>query len=312
MKDKPLVSVIIPTHNRKNKIVKLLNSILQSDYPKEKLEIIVVDDASNDGTREEIAKLFPEVKVVVNKEERLPAACRNIGILHARGDLIFLVDDDNIVAPNTIKELARTLLSSKQIGVVGPIMYYYRDPKRIWCAGIKRNMVTSQTKRIGMGEIDDGQFNGLIESNDFPNAFMFKREIIKKVGLFDEKTFPIHYEEADFGERVRKAGYKIVCNPKAKVWHEVPLPEEVRDKSRLFHVHNQLRAYYAGRNRIIFHKKHSKDSEFLLFIMTLNWLFTLYYLKVILFESKRPFKERLKIAKDYLKGVVEGISVRFL
>jgi len=307
MKDDPLVSVVIPTHNRKNKLVRLLKSILQSDYPKERLEIIVVDDASNDGTSEEIAKLFPEVKVVVNKEERLLAACRNIGILHAGGDLIFLVDDDNIVAPDTIKELARTLLSSEQVGVVGPIMYYYRDPKRIWCAGIKRSMVTSLTKRIGRDEIDNGQFNGLIESNDFPNAFMLKREIVKKVGLFDEKNFPIHYDEADLGERVRKTGYKIVCNPRAKVWHDLPLPEEIEDKARLFHVHDELRAYYAGRNRVLFHKRHSQWWQFLIFILLFNWMFTLYYWKIILFDSKKPFNERIKVAKSYLKGILDGI-----
>jgi len=153
------------------------------------LEIIIVDDASNDGTVAEITKLFPEVKVVVNKEERLLAACRNIGILHARGNLIFLVDDDNIIVPDTIKELARIFLSNEQIGVVGPIMYYYKDPKRILCAGIKRSMVTSLTQRIGMDEIDNRQFNGLIESNDFPNAFMLKKRDCKKVGLVDEKTF---------------------------------------------------------------------------------------------------------------------------
>ena len=122
------------------------------------------------------------------------------------------------------------------------------------------------------------------------------RRVVVKFGGADLST----------GERVRRAGYKVVCNPKAKVWHDIPLPE--KDKARLLHCHNELKAYYCGRNRIIFHKKYSKRWQFLIFILFFNWLFTLYYLRVILLGSKKPFKERLKIVKAYLKGVIDGIK----
>jgi len=307
MNDLPFVSVVIPTYNRKDKLIRLIKSILQSNYPKEKLDIIVVDDASTDGTYEEVRKKFSEVKIIRNEKELFLAGSRNVGIRNAKGEFIFLIDDDNIVDENCILELVRTFGSNQKIGIVAPIMYYLKTPNRIWCSGIERSMITSLTKIIGRGEIDDRQYRSLIDSKDFPNAFMVKREVIKKVGLFDERTFPIHYDEADFGERVRKAGYKIVCNPKAKVWHDISLPEEVEDKARLFHCHNELRAYYCGRNRIIFHKKYSKWWQFLIFILIFNWLFTLYYLRVILLGSKKSFKERLRIAKAYLKGILEGL-----
>ncbi len=306
--DYPLVSVIIPTHNRKNKLIRLIDSILQSNYPKEKLEIIVVDDASTDGTYEEVRKKFPQIKVIRNEKELFLAGSRNIGIKNAVGEYIFLIDDDNVVDKNCIYELVMTLKSNNQIGIVAPLMYYLKQPNRVWCAGIRRNMVTSLTSKIYADVIDQGQFNGLIESVDVLNAFMVKREVVEKVGIFNDRDFPIHYDEADYGERVRRAGYRIVFNPKAKVWHDVPLPEDIKDKARLFHCHNELRAYYCGRNRIIFHKKYSKWWQFLVFISIFNWLFTLYYLRVILLGSKKPFKERLKIAKTYLKGVVEGMK----
>jgi len=70
----------------------------------------------------------------------------------------------------------------------------------------------------------------------------------------------------------------------------------------------EIRAYYTARNRILFHKKYSKWWQFLIFILIFNWLSILYYLKMILLGSKKPFKEWLKIAKSYLKGVVEGIK----
>ena len=308
MNDLPFVSVVIPTYNRKDKLIRLIKSILQSNYPREKLEIIVVDDASTDGTYKEVRKKFSEVNIIRNEKELFPAGSRNVGIRNAKGEFIFLIDDDNIIDKNCILKLVRTFKSNQKIGIAAPIMYYLKAPNRIWCSGIERCMITSLTKIMGKDKIDNGQYRSLVDSKDFPNAFMVKREVIKKVGLFDERTFTIHYEEADFGERVRRAGYKIVCNPKAKIWHGIPLPEEVEDKARLFHCHNELRAFYCGRNRIIFHKKYSKWWQFLIFILIFNWLFTLYYLRVILLGSKKPFKERLKIAKAYLKGVIEGIK----
>lgn len=307
IEDCPLVSVIIPTHNRKKKVIRLIKSILNSNYPKEKLEVIVVDDASTDGTYKEIRRKFPKIKVIRNKKELFPAGSRNVGIKNSNGKYIFIIDDDNIVDRNCIYELVKTLENDQKTGIAAPTMYYYKQPKRIWCAGIRRNMITSLTTKIYADKIDHGQLNGLIESVDVLNAFTIKREVIDNVGLFNEKDFPVHYDEADYGERVRSAGYKIVFNPKAKVWHDIPLPEE-EDKARLHHCHNEFRAYYCGRNRIVFHRKYSKWWQFLTFILIFNWLFTLYYLWVILIGSKKPFKERLKIAKAYLNGVRSGLK----
>ena len=304
----PLVSVVIPTHNRKEKLVRLVNSILESNYPKDRLEIIVVDDASTDGTYEEIRMRFQGVKILRNEKELFLSGSRNVGIENAKGEYIFLIDDDNVVDRNCILELVKTMMNYSSVGIVGPIMYYYQQPSRVWCAGIKRGMVTSLTTFIGRDEIDKGQFSELIESEDFPNAFMIKKEVIERIGLFDEENFVIHYDEADFGRRVKKAGYRIVCNPRAKVWHDVPLPEQLKDKTRFFHVHDSTRAYYAARNRIIFHKKHSKWWQFLFFVLTFNWLFTMYYLKVILLECRKPFSERLKITRAYLRGFLQGLK----
>lgn len=299
----PLVSVGIPTYNRKEKLVRLLNSILESNYPKDKLEIIVVDDASTDGTYEVVKRKFPQVRIIQNKRELLVSGSRNVCLKNAKGKYIFLIDDDNIVDKNCILELVGVMERSSKIGIVAPIMYYLKQPKRVWCAGVRRNMITSLTKYIGRDEIDCGQFRELIESADFPNAFMIKREIITKVGLFNEKDFPIHYEEADFCERARRVGYKVVCHPKAKVWHDVPLSGKVKDKG----VINELRAYYAARNRILFHKKYSEWWKFLIFVLMFNWLIMFHYLAIILFRSKKSFKERMKIIKSYLKGVLDGL-----
>lgn len=307
MKELPLVSIVIPTHNRKEKLVRLLCSIFEGNYPRNKLEVIVVDDASTDGTCEVVKRRFPEVKVIRNKRELFLAGSRNVGIKSAKGKYIFLIDDDNVVDKNCILELVETMEKDSSIGIVAPIMYYLSQPHRIWCAGVKRCMFSSLTKIIGRGSVDNGQLDKLLESDDFPNAFMVRREVFREVGLFNEFEFPIHYDEADFGERARRKGYKVVCNTKAKVWHDVHLTGKRKVLSGIFHIHSELRAYYAGRNRVIFHKKYSSRGQFLVFITLFNWIFTAYYLGVILFGSKVSIKERIKIARSYVRGILDGL-----
>jgi GT2 family glycosyltransferase len=297
------VSVVIPTHNRREKLVRLINSIEKSVFPN--IEIVVVDDASTDGTYEEI-KRFPNVKIIRNEEERLVSACRNLGINNSKGDFIFLVDDDNVLEEYCINKLVEMLVSQNAVGVVAPIMYYYSNPKTVWCAGIKRNLTSSQTITIGNGKIDTGQFNIAIESHDFPNAFMVRREIVKEEGvLFDDKYFPLVYEESDFCYRVRKNGWKIVVVPGAKIWHDVP--KELFFMGR----YTNLKAYYLGRNRIIFHKKYSKRYEFSVFKMFFLPIFTLAYAFLVLqhWFLRGKFLSGIKISKSYIKGTVDGIKI---
>jgi len=78
--DAPIVSIIIVTHNRNEKLIRLIESILTSNFPREKIEIIVVDDASNDGTYDIIKTKYPYIKIIRTSKEVLPSAAKNIGI----------------------------------------------------------------------------------------------------------------------------------------------------------------------------------------------------------------------------------------
>lgn len=297
----PLVSIVIPTYNRKDKLARLLESILNSNYPKDKIEIIVVDDASTDGTYGEIQENFPSVNVIRNERERLLAGSRNVGIKNSRGKFIFFIDDDNVVDQNTISELIKTMMGNEKIGVAGPIMYYYKDPRIIWCAGIRRNYITSETTVVGRDEIDRGQFKQSLESEDFPNAFMIQRKTIEKAGMFDEVNFPIHYDESDFCNRARNAGYDIYCVTSAKIWHDTLTPSELHRGSQ---IQNPNRAYYAGRNRVLFHRKYNTISQFLFFLSVPLPIITIYYIFQIL---KSNSDNKYIISLEYLKGTFKGI-----
>jgi len=302
--NKPLVSVVIPTHNRKEKLEHLIRSILESDYPKDRLEIIVVDDASTDGTYKHIKKLFPQVKVIRNNEEKLLAESRNIGIKASRGKYVFLIDDDNVVDRNTIRGLVEFMEKHPEVGMTGPIMYFLNDPTRIWCAGVKRSYWTTITKLIGFNVRDNGQYKEPYESEDFPNAFMVRREVFEKVGLFNSKMFPIHYDEGDFCQRARKAGYKVMVVPTAKVWHDIPLPEQ--SKASIFHLKSPPRAYYTSRNRILFHAVWSKNIIQRFAALLASLAITVYYMVIVLRDVTDNRREVIRLM---IKGVIDGFKL---
>ena len=307
MNNKPLVSIVIPTHNRKEKAIRLLNSIQKSKYPKEKLEVIVVDDASTDGTSEEVKRAFPLVSLIRNNKEQLLARSRNIGIVKCSGDLIFLIDDDNVVAKNTINELVNAMHRVTALGVAGPMMYYFSAPSRVWCGRVKRNCITSLTS-FPERDLQHVNIDRILESDEFPNAFMIRKKVLEKVGLFDEVTFPIHNDEGDFCNRVRRAGFKIGLVPTARVWHDTPLPTKKLSGTKHFHVHTAKRAFYAARNRVLFHRKYSKPSEFMTFLAVFMPLISAIYLKIILSDSTLAFRRRMNIARGYMQGIIEGLN----
>lgn len=282
----PLVSVVIPTFNRIKMLTRLIRSILSSDYPN--LEIIVVDDCSSDETANIARASFPDVHVIRNNSRKLLAATRNKGIQNSKGKLIFLIDDDNIVQPETIIELVRYMESNEEVAIAGPLTLYIGQPDRIMSAGVKRNMLTSKTTFIGKGEKDVGQYTLPIQSLDLPNAFMVKRKVLEEVGGFNEEDFPIDYDEADLGERVRRVGYKVMVLPAAKVYHEGPFTRPPAFASN-------WRVYYATRNRVRFHHKYGTRSTFIAFLIMFLPVFVLY---------------NLMLGKVYatLKGLVDGIS----
>ena len=99
----PKVSVIIITHNRKESLLKALESVISSNYPSDALEIIVVDDASHDGTTEIVRRIYgSRLKIIRNEKEMFLSASRNIGFNLSTGTYILSMDDDCILEKNAI------------------------------------------------------------------------------------------------------------------------------------------------------------------------------------------------------------------
>ena len=287
----PLVSVIIPTYNRKEKLIRLINSIKRSNYPQKRIEIIIVDDASTDSTTKIVKQLFPEVKIITNTNNLLVSKCRNIGIKNSKGDYLFLVDDDNILDKNTVRNLLVTFDAPTRIGLVGPVTYYNKEKKRIWCAGGKTNAPFFVSTHILLNCVeDDLQGKKIIEVDYVPNAFMIKKDIFKQVGLF-ENLLPIMWEDVDFALRVKKNGYKVIVQTKAKIFHDISIAQDI-------HI-TKNRAFWRGRGRTIFYRKHEPIRCILLFMDILGF-------GVLVARIGGSYSYIIQ----YFKGVVNGLATK--
>lgn len=286
------VSIVIPTYNRREDVLECLLSLKRQDYPN--YEIIVVDNASTDGTAEAIKQRFPDMKLVKSQKNLGVTGGRNLGAKHANGDYVLFLDHDTVVDGRMLFELTSVMHNDSSIGLAGPIVYYYDDPRRIWAAGTSISLISGRISFNFADAIDHGQFNNTMEVQVLPAALLVKKEVLNKVEPFDDTFFAV-YEDTDFCFRVREAGYKVVCVPKAKIWHKTPLDRRVQALWVL------SRAYYIARNRIIFMKKHVGNLRLALFLTIFLWVYALYYI----LKSFQFMK--MRYAVDFWNGIIDGL-----
>ncbi len=209
MNNNPKISIIVLTFNSGKYILDCLNSVKKSSYTN--YEIIVVDNGSKDGSADLVKNNFPNVKLVLNEKNLGFTGGNNIGVKHAKGDLIFLLNDDTTINKDLLKTLAEELMSSGKIGVVGPKIYYMDEPEKVWFGGGMINWAKGEGYHLKSDKkMEVDYITGC--------ALMTRKEIIDKIGLFDNKFFA-YYEDADFCRKVKKLGYEIKYIPYGGVWH---------------------------------------------------------------------------------------------
>jgi GT2 family glycosyltransferase len=294
---KGIVSVIIPTYNRKNKLKACIESLLNQTYIW--IEIVVIDDCSTDGTIEMLENDFNSVKVLVNANNSGVAYARNKGFNSSTGEYICFVDSDNILKGNAIEELLNTMLIDKSIGFIGPKMYYLSDPKRIWYAGSDISLLTSRTIIYGLNEIDSGQFDQTRDVMQIPNMWMTKRSVVEKIGLINEE-YVIHYEESDWAMRALNFGYRVVYCPSSVTYHDIQISKSIFENIGSRDLGD--RVYFYGRNRAIFMKKYATKLNYFIFMILFNNIFMLTYVFIYLKNG------RLDLARSFIRGYLSSLS----
>lgn len=244
----PRVAVVILNWNNADDTLACLDSVTASDYPANRLSIIVVDNGSTDDSVNRIRLAYQTVTLVVAGANLGFTGGNNVGIRHAisRGcDYLWLLNDDITVASDALSVLARVATESEHVAAVGPIIYMREAPNCILSFGCDMDGNWRLVHR-GLGEIDRGQYGEVVDVDYMSGASMFvSAKVIENVGLFDEDFFA-YYEDVEWCRRVRMAGWRILCVPQAKVWHPDP---KVRDET------SGSVTYYTSRNQLLFLRK---------------------------------------------------------
>ncbi len=218
----PLVFVILVNWNGKNVTIECLDSLAKVSY--KNFRIIVVDNASSDGSATAIRERHPGAIVLEQERNLRFAGGNNAGIRYAlehNAELVCLLNNDTTVDSEFLSHLVSGIQTDRKIGITTPKIYYHDDPNRIWFAGGSISMWTGTMKHIGIREEDRGQYDASSEVDYATGCcILIRRDVIEKVGLLDESFF-MYTEDADWSMRVRRAGYSVVYEPSANVWHKL-------------------------------------------------------------------------------------------
>ena len=203
------VSVVIPTFNRKDSLIRTIESLYRQSYPKDRYEIIVVDDGSTDDTRrclDWFQKEYPSNLKYFYQENKGPGAARNLGVRNACAEIIAFIDSDCIGLERWIEEIAKGYEDSRVAGIGGTIVATPSDNKvSQYCAYTKMNEKP---------KIDKTGIVYLIIGNA-----SFRKSCLNLVGGFDERyNFP-GGEDPDLCYRIKKNGFFFKYNPDAVVFN---------------------------------------------------------------------------------------------
>ena len=297
------VAIILVVTNEKQKIEKLYYSLLKQTY--KNIRIYFVDNNSKDGSqgysKEINNKLQLDIKYISLKENSGFAKGNNIGAERAIQDgcnYVFILNPDMELNKICIEELLKLINKENNIGVVGPLLLFGNEEKnenKIQLFGSTTDFKSQKKHSLFANEkLSDVNLPDYLLV-DFVNggSTFVKKEVIEKIGLFEEKYF-IYNDEIDFAYRVKKSGYKTYVSSKAKVWHH----HEWSKKSKQSYY---FMYYYMMRNRYLYYYK---------FRLYTN-LFADIIKQIMFFPIKIRWANRttgIRLLRFYYLGIIHGLQ----
>ncbi|MBP8990878.1 MAG: glycosyltransferase family 2 protein [Spirochaetes bacterium] len=206
--NKPYVSIIIPCRNEENYIIKSLESVINQDYPKDKLEILIIDGVSTDNTKNiviQFSKNYNFIKVLDN-EKKFKSFALNIGIKNSKGDIIIIIDAHTTYKSDYISKCVN-LLNSNHIDNVGGISITLPSKDTVIANAI--SIVLSNPFGVGNSYFRIGiKKPTLVDTVPYG---CYKREVFDKIGYFNENL--IRNQDIEFNLRLKKNGGRILLTP---------------------------------------------------------------------------------------------------
>ena len=277
-------AIVILTRNGKDRLLRCLAHAARSDH--RPLTIVVVDNGSTDGTVEAVKGLHPDVHVLPLARNEGVSGGRNAGVRyverHLGSDTIVFLDDDTQVESGAAGELIAAARTDDRIGLVTPKAFRKKGDRRLLSAGGMRfHPFTGRLEDVAGGEIDRGQHDEPRDVQACPGfAFLVRKEVFRRIGLFDEAFNPYGWEDVDFSLRAAEAGFRIVYAPGAVVYHAGG--REGRGVVDLYERHK-------ARNMLYFVRKHTTMLQWCCFLAIL------------------PFRAVLRVVKEVAGGNARAV-----
>jgi len=244
-----LTSIITVNFHQTEVTIDLLKSVAKSYSPLE-VEVIIVDNGAIKNMELIFLPHFGNIKYIQSKENLGFAGGNNLGIKQAKGDYIFLLNNDTEIPSGCIETMIAELETNEEIGLLSPLLLYSEQKDLVQYAGFTpMNYLTARNAYIGQFEKNVGQFNG----KSYPTAYchgaavMCRKTDTEKAGLMDE-TYFLYYEELDWCEKFKRIGKQIWFTGKTHIYHKESI--SVGKAS-------PLKIYFNTRNRMLFIRKNT-------------------------------------------------------
>ncbi len=280
------VSIITANYNGEKWLKDWLPSVFNQKY--RKIEVIVVDNNSSDQSISYIEKNYPEVRILKNKVNNGFAKANNQGALKARGEFLFLLNNDTKLFSNTITELVKTY---KPKSILTAYQISMRD-KKTGRAGAGSDIFGYPYVEINIPQTKIFYADGA--------ALFIKKEDFIDIGMFDDELF-MFQEDIDLSWRAQIMGYQIIPCLNAKLYHYFGGTAEMKFKSGNKYTSSYFRRYLNERNVI---RNILKNYSFPLIIFILIMMSILHIIEVLFFLLMRQFK----VAECYIKAYVWNIQ----
>lgn len=261
------VAIIVVNWNRRDDTLDCLQSLSEISYPH--YRIILVDNGSTDGSADAVRSSFPNVKVIQAEENLRFAGGNNLGlkdVLEEGDDFCLLLNNDTTVEQDFLSHMIETAKSNHRIGLISPKILYYDRPDVIWFAGGIIKPIWGYVRHFGLRQLDDpqaGRYNKRREVTFLTGCcLLIRRSVMEKIGRLDG-DFYLYSEDADYCLRAIKAGYILIYEPRARIYHKVS-----QSSGGAYHP-AKWRRRYQSLFRLV--RKHTSPLTWPLFGLNLVW-----------------------------------------
>lgn len=288
-----LVSIITVNYNQPQATIDFLKSV-KAHYSTANLEVILIDNGSDENHHETFLKHYPEIVFIRSEKNIGFAGGNNLGLQVAKGDYLFLLNNDTEIIPGCIETMISEMEQNPEIGLLSPLILYHEDKSLIQYAGFTPlNYLTARNDCIGQFETNNGQYQEISNETGFCHgaAVMCRKTDLQKAGQMDENYF-LYYEELDWCEKFKRIGKKIWFTGKTHIYHKesVSVGKE-----------SALKTFFSVRNRMLFIRKNTSSLN--------TFAFSIYYCSIAC--PRMMLQYLLKGRKDLIKWVLKGFLWNF-